>query len=198
MKVSLKAGLPLMAVGTLFAASSCVSSPLERTKEYMMNAGHNQKELNNVLNGIDADNSKSLVILQSRLDSAAYRDLFNTTSAAKDSSKVAEFNKIAAKYRAEFSGSNAQYQRPYEVNADFIKPINSLIKKLTDSNISIKELDEIKSRAFMSRFDTNTVRLSRLQHYTDDWAYKNFFKKAGLFKGDFPQKIKNLSYQLRP
>lgn len=60
---------------------------------YCRNHDKTQLELEQILS--DDNETRSV---QSKLDSMAYRDIFNSTCAAKDSAAVAQFNKIASKY----------------------------------------------------------------------------------------------------
>ena len=87
MKVSLKTFMPITAA-SMFALASC-SNVDNRAKEYMSETNRTQTEYNNF-------SKSSMYTKQSKLDSMAYRDIFNSTQAAKDSAKTADFNKIAA------------------------------------------------------------------------------------------------------
>ena len=185
MKVSLKTCAPLLAVGTM-ALSSCYNTPTSNMKKYMMETNRTQAELNQLTKGLSSNNVKDLTVAQSRLDSMAYRDLFNTTSAAKDSTKVANFNKIAARYRADFDQNTSFYEYGQNMDTKYDKPI-----------LSIKELEDIKSKT-KEQTVSDDIKLYYLQHFADDWAYRKYFQKIGIYKDGMAEKCDELSEQLKP
>ena len=89
MNVSLKTFMPVAAAG-LLGLSAC-SDVKERAKDYMQDRPYSEYA--------ELTNTKNHAFVQSRLDSMAYRDIFNGTKLAEDSASVAEFNKIAASLR---------------------------------------------------------------------------------------------------
>ena len=181
MKVSLKTMMPMIAASSIVAASCTYVS--DNAKEYLKKNDRTQAEYNDLVKGLDLSNEKSNVVLQSRLDSLAYRDIFNSTQASKDSAKVADFNMIASKYRADFPKN--------EINmVDSAK--NSIEKKLTDSKITIKDLDGIKSKV-KQNLGRDVHSVVTMQHLADDWAYRKFFNKIGIYKDSIPQKCDEIS-----
>lgn len=196
MKVSLKTCAPLLAVGTM-ALSSCYNTPTSNMKKYMMETNRTQAELNQLTKGLSSNNVKDLTVAQSRLDSMAYRDLFNTTSAAKDSTKVANFNKIAARYRADFDQNTSFYEYGQNMDTKYDKPILSIVDKLTNANISVKELEDIKAKT-KEQTVSDDIKLYYLQHFADDWAYRKYFQKIGIYKDGMAEKCDELSEQLKP
>ena len=92
MKVSLKTFMPIIATGSLIAASCGAQSKIQLATENCLK--------------------------QADLDSAAYRKIFNSTIAAKDSDKVEQFNRVAADMKSTF---------------------NEIDRILTDEGISSKE-----------------------------------------------------------
>lgn len=175
MKVSLKTLMPLTAAGMLSLAS-CETAH-DRARNYMTETNRTQKELDEITNNADAQT------VQYKLDSLAYRDIFNSTQAAKDSTCVAEFNKVAAKMRPETDG-------------DMWDSIFAVDDKLTRDGISIKELDEIKEKDFWLKDDRK--RVNTRQHYADDWAYRKFFEKIGIMNDSIAKKCDEVSEKIRP
>ena len=95
MNVSLKTFMPVVAAG-LLGLNAC-SHVEERAKDYMQDKAYSEF--------VELTNTSNTTLIQSRLDSLAYRDIFNGTKLANDSASVAEFNKIAACLR----GYNNEY-----------------------------------------------------------------------------------------
>ena len=181
MRISLKAAMPIITASCI-AAVSCTSVN-DNTKEYLRKHNRAQTEYNDLFNGLENGNEMNNVILQSRLDSMAYRDIFNSTQASKDSSKVADFNKIASQYRADIPKSEKNV-------LDSAR--NSIEKKLTNSKIAIKDLEYIKLNVRRhSRRDVYSV--ITMQHLADDWAYRKFFNKIGIYKDNIPQECDKVS-----
>ena len=180
MKLSLKTIMPITAAGIL-ALASC-NRVENRTKEYMKKHDYTQKSYDAIKSDVDELNGRSL-ILQSRLDSMAYRNIFNTTQAAKDSAKIAEFEKIAASMRPDeiYPPSDALY---------------SIDEKLSENGISIKEMEEIK--ALVPMFDFSMARANIKQHLADDWAYRKFFKKIGILNDSVSKLCDDVSKEIRP
>lgn len=80
---------PFVAAG-LMTLTSCATIQQIKTREYCLGTGRSQAEYEEVMSKLGdtkADN-------QARLDSLAYRDIFNGTRLANDSAAVADFNKI--------------------------------------------------------------------------------------------------------
>ena len=176
MRVSLKMFMPLTAA-SMFALASC-SNVEDRAKEYMSETNRTQTEYNNF-------SKNSVYTKQSILDSIAYRDIFNSTQAAKDSAKVADFNKIAARMRPN-----------EEENENIWDKQSDIEKNLTKEGISIKALDAIKDK-FSVRMEGITG-LNTFQHYADDWAYRKFFKSIGIYNASISSKCDEVSEKIRP
>ena len=176
MKVSFKTFMP-MAVAGMLSLASC-ETVNDRARKYMSETNRTQMELEELTRGEDEGT------IQSRLDSLAYRDIFNSTQAAKDSVHVAEFNKIAAKMRPNVKGGNMW---------DKIAAINI---RMVKEGISIKELEEIKDKDSM--FKTDPKRVLTRQHYADDWAYRKFFSKIGIMNDSIAKKCDEVSKKIRP
>lgn len=157
---------------TALFGSSCSNvgnstSVEKRAKEYMQDKPRIQYE--------EAINHYNTPFLnQSKLDSVAYRDVFNTTPAAKDSSAIAEFNKIAKENLA----SSDIYQ-------------NKALARVT----SVKEYDNIMTN--VNKINVST-RKTYLQYVTDSIAYRKFFEKHNLLDKNTLDLIKNISKRIRP
>lgn len=108
---------------------------------------------------------------QAELDSAAYRKIFNSTIAAKDSDKVLQFNELAANMKSTF---------------------NELDRMLIDEGISKEEYD-------MNNFHLSDCDTSRVyQHFADSWMYKNFFKKIGILSDSVAHKCDEAAERTKP
>lgn len=173
MKVSMKTFMPA-AAAALLTLGAC-SSVVERTEEYMKDRP--QKEVDMLLSGLDGS-FKQQAIVQSRLDSTAYRDIFNGTYAAKNSALVEEFNKIAALYRADASAT-------YE--SDIFKSIRT---KLINNGIKTGELKKI--------YHPKQDYVTGFQHMADDWAYRKFFQKIGILDSVTERQCDEVSEKIRP
>ena len=176
MKVSFKNLLPLAAAGLISLTTSC-SSVTDRAKRYMAKNNHTQANYNLI-----TESGKSRII-QSKLDSVAYRDIFMGTKAAEDSTAVAEFNKIAAKMRVS-----------EDLPVD--EAMNAVENKLVEEGISAKEwqyIDNIISEPLLL-----TSKSTILQYSADNWAYRNFFKKIGILDDELNKKCDDMSLEVRP
>lgn len=135
--------------------------------------------------------------MQSSLDSVAYKDIFNGTKAAKDSSKVAEFNKIAAKMKVDKN-----------INT-YNEAFKNLDNKMLDMGITTKahktNLKEYKNYKYtesilwMSHsYSDNSKVLQCRQFKTDSIAYNQFFKKHNLLNDSVISQITKVSKKIKP
>ena len=168
--MNIKAIMPIFAAG-LLTLTAC-SSVKKRAKNYLSENNHTLRTYNEV---ISADN------IQSKLDSVAYRDVFNSTKAAKDSTLNAEFNKIATKMR----GTGIGWERFVDIN-----------KRLENEGIKIKDFDKINLTD--SSIDNDMVRINKRQHYADDWAYRKFFTKIGIMNDSIAKICDKISIKICP
>ncbi|DAA97797.1 TPA: hypothetical protein CPT80_01265 [Candidatus Gastranaerophilales bacterium HUM_9] len=148
----------------------------ENAKKYMMNKP--QKELEAVIEHPNPRKSiytEAYVRTQSNLDSVAYRDVFMATNASKDSSKVAEFNKIAAKGKME---------------------MHIPTKKLVETNITAKEYNEILD-GVRGTFGSERY-YERIQYATDSINYRKFFDKHKLMTPKVEKFFNTVSKQIKP
>ena len=172
MKVSLKTFGPAVAAG-LVTLTSC-NSVDDRARKYMAN--HTYSEF------LEVTKNSSATLTQSKLDSVAYRDIFEGTKAAKDSVLIAEFNKIA---------SNMRGYNPDDVSR---ARCNKIIECLTAKNITTKDMNDIIDKSTKC----GEIAVIALQHYGDDWAYRDFFKKAGIMNDSIAAKCDKVSKQIAP
>lgn len=164
-------------VGASVVLAGCNSGVShDNAKKYMMNKP--QQELDAVIVKPDAKNvdyRESYVRTQSNLDSVAYRDVFMATNASKDSSKVAEFNKIAAKGKME---------------------MHIPTKKLVETNITAKEYNEILD-GVRGTFGSERY-YERIQYATDSINYRKFFDKHKLMTPKVEKFFNTVSKQIKP
>ena len=123
---------------------------------------------------------------QSSVDSAAYRSIFNSTEAAKDSQKVAEFNRIAAQNRA-----------PEYVRTDIAANMH-FERKLRFKNLPLNEYKAINNYIGSRGITSDSVRVGRRQFVADSIAYGDFFKKHNLATDTVVNKIKYVSRKIKP
>lgn len=164
-------------VGVSVVLAGCNGPASHKNAEkYMMNKP--QKELEAVLvkeNAPKVTNIESYVRTQSNLDSVAYRDVFMATNASKDSEKVVEFNKIAAKGKMDLSMST---------------------KKLVETNVTAKEynriLDDARGIFASEKF------YEKIQYATDSINYRKFFDKNKLMTPKVEKLFNTVSKQIKP
>ena len=163
----LKRVFPL-ALGALTLVS-CQSS-IGRIKDYCWQFDKSAKDCTSYINSAGAASPSNK---QAVLDSLVYRDLLNNSVLAKDSSAVAEFNKIStnSRYRSSLEGGNEVFD-----------------KFLVESNISTKDYQDIMNR---------NSPVNR-QFYADKYLFKKFFTEKGLMTEDFAKNFEMVSKFLRP
>ena len=149
MNVSLKTFLPITLAGAMTLAS-CESQLPKLVHQYCIEHGKSAKDFNSI------DETYGASEKMSKLDSMAYSDIFRGTKLAKDSAKVAEFNKFASDNRCKTALHD-------EVN-DYQN------NKARNNGMSLKEFDEMKSYQ----------HLEHRQNYLDNYMYKKFFKENGV------------------
>lgn len=128
---------------------------------------------------------------QHSFDSVAYTRLFEATEAAKDSAKVAEFNKIAAKTKLKNDTTCETALKEFD---------NKLLQEgitLTDYQNFEKEIKNIRELKGSKIIEFNTVndwnnKLKLKQFKLDSLAYGHFFEKEINVKAfiDVAKKIK--------
>lgn len=174
MNVSLKTFMPVVAAG-LLGLSAC-NDVKKRTEDYMQERPYSEfKELTN---------TDDLTLIQSRLDSMAYRDIFNGTKLAKDSASAAEFNKIAASLRG-YSSNDGYFHRKAAIK-----------ERLINQGITTKDLSRIDFLFTIG--DGDLERANKFQHYADDWAYRKFFTQKGIMTDELSKQCDEVSKKIRP
>jgi len=176
MNVSLKTFMPAAAAAGLLTLSAC-GDVRDRAAKYMAEKPYSEY--------LELTGSNNSILIQSKLDSVAYRDIFNGTNAAKDSAIVAEFNKIASNTRGYESETLGCWQRKDKIKKSIIK-----------QGITTRELQAIDSKDKFS--DGDETRVCTFQHYADDWAYRTFFKDKGIMTQELAKKCDEVSKQIRP
>lgn len=167
-------------VGTLAIAmgttlTSCEEGSSRRNAgRYMQNKP--QTELNEVIKHLKLPKTVySWANTQSKLDSVAYRDIFNQTKAANDSLKIKEFNALAAKGKMEEGTPH---------------------KKLVFTNIPINEYDKIIDDA--RKIKNHAKYHERIQYTTDSINYRKFFNRNRLLTGNLLDKFNAICKQIKP
>lgn len=150
MKISLKTFLPITIASSLMMTSCQIKSVKQ-----------NEIEI-----------AEENCLKQADLDSVAYRNIFNSTIAAKDSDKVAQFNEVAGNMKFRF---------------------NEIDRILTDEGISPVEYN---MENFKLADDVDTSKA--YQHFADSWMYKNLFKKMGILSDSIAKKCDETAEKTKP
>jgi len=120
---------------------------------------------------------------QGKLDSLAYRDLFNSTVAVNDSEIVKEFNKIAN-------------------NSIGVQNVKGLLDYLSATNLSRNEYKKVVENSSKEMSfgwtSSSVVNYSQIQHRTDSIYYRNFFEKHGLLDSANLAKFNEITEKVRP
>ena len=169
------AGAMTIASSTLLAGCAG-TSVYERAEQYMQDK--TQSELNEVKNNGNpfCGSSQPNIKTQSKLDSVAYRDVFEATQGVKDSSKVAEFNKIAQQNR----GRN----------------LSEIMTKLAH-NAKVKDYGKIINDSRKS-FKHGYFAEEYIQYKSDSLAYRKFFEKHNLLDSITLKMFNNVSKKIKP
>jgi len=176
----LKKMIGIATIGACALLSGCKADPhiAERTRKYM--ADKPIQEFEQVIKGFhNADRYQPVhQNLQSRLDSVAFRDVLNGTNAVKDSTKVAEFNKIASANR-----------------------YRSVTEGLKNTEISVKEYDKIikDGRDMSWQFKKLGEPFNEhVQFKTDSIQYRKFFEKHKLLDKKTLSHFNNVCKKIKP
>jgi hypothetical protein len=155
-------------------------------------------KVENMLSGYGVDGKKlssswrqdalGVADAQASLDSVAFRTLFNSTEAVKDSAKVAEFNKIAVNNRIpEYISS--------QKGADMY-----FSRKLREKVNSLDDMKKIQSYigAYYSTSETG-AELSKKQYISDSINYTRFFERHKLLNDStLKEGLKITTQKIRP
>ena len=192
----MKTGFALPLIASTMCLTGCFSSS-EKLHDYMAQKEYPMKTLDSVLNATKRDDFvKEAIVRQSTVDAMAYRDLFYSTELAKDSSAVAEFNKIA---------QNASLEN-VKINRWEVEPLKKHIIYIAKKDgISIDEADELKSA--LNKYARRSKWLSicesasaaKIQFFSDKYFYENYFKGYNLLNDTiFTKKLKETADCLKP
>ncbi len=165
-----------------------------KAEEYM--ADKPAKEYIQMEKGWRNDNMRYADI-QSSLDSVAYKDIFNGTKAAKDSSKIAEFNKIAAKMKVDKNINT--YNEAFKNLDNKMLYMNITTK---EHKMNLKEYKNYEYKKSVGRFIYNHIDNSKIlqcrQFKADSIAYNQFFKKHNLLNDSVISQITKVSKKIKP
>ena len=153
---------------TMLATSCTKSTVANRTLDY---AFKNNKTYEEVINVVKFSNNQS--IQQAKLDSLAFRNIFNTTKAAKDPAKVAEFDKTAKDMQSTF---------------------NEIDRILTEKGISPKEYNYNSFNLDKDLKDESV----EYQYFADNWMYRKLFKKFGIMTDSVKVACDKVSKIIKP
>ena len=148
------------------ALASC-TQPIGRIKNYCEEFDKSAVEYKEC---IDKCEGKFSPKDQAVLDSLVYRDLLNTTKLAKDSSAIAEFNRICATNK--YSSNNS----------------SNFEENLLKEGISAKEFNYIRSKS----------EPAARQFEADKSLFGRFFRNKGLMTEDFAREFIAVSKFLNP
>lgn len=84
--------------------------------------------------------------------------------------------------------------RGYEPNNN--SPGKQILNSLTAKNITTQDMNDIKRKS--SNMLNNALVSEKLQHYSDDWTFRDFFKRAGVMNDSIAAKCDEVSKQIRP
>lgn len=174
--IARETGLAVLAAGMLTACSYIPN----KTDKYFEN-----KPVIEYQEFINDCNNRNLNIVQAqaKLDSLAYRELFNTTEAINNSDIVNEFNNIA---NIGLSTKN----------------INNVKDNLKNTGLTKKEYDKTikdnKYRKFLGMYSTTEYNYDNIQHKVDSINYRNFFEKHNLLDANNLAKFEKITEIIRP
>ena len=168
-------GMAALAAGML---SACDYTP-DKTKEYFADKPVLEYEkFVNDCNNRQLNDAQA----QAKLDSLAYREIFNTTEAAKDFQIVREFNNIANIGLSTKQSSGAK-------------------KNLANTGITLDEYNKIlkENTAHGVRYSSaDYIAYDNIQHIADKILYRSFFEKHGLLNSENLAKFEKLTEKIRP
>lgn len=165
-----------IATCTLLGGCGKQDTSYRRAQAYMQNRP--QLEQHSVISGINKlrGNSIEFAQAQAKLDSVAFRDIFNSTLAAKDSNKVAEFNKLIK-----------------VKNIKYLSDINSNLIKTSQKH---SEYNNVKNKA--NKFKNRNRHYEYIQYATDSLKTKYFFDKYKLLDKETLYKFNKVCSQISP
>lgn len=165
-----------IATCTLVGGCGRQDTSYRRAQEYMQNRP--QLEQFEVLKSLNKlrQNPIEFAQTQAKLDSVAFKDIFNSTQAVKDSSKVAEFNKL--------------------VKVNKIKYLSDINSNLVQASKKHSEYKNIKNNA--DTFKNINRHYEYVQYATDSLKTKHFFDKYKLLDKEALSKFNKVCSQISP
>ena len=176
-KMARNVGMATLAAGML---SACTSTYIpDKTKEYFADkpALEYQEFVNDCKN-----RTLNSMQAQAKLDSLAYREIFNATEAAKDSEIIKEYNEIAN------TGLNTLSHKELKQN-------------LANTGITLNEYNKIWKSGTHRGGYMNSQQFTfaeEIQHKTDSISYRQFFEKHNLLNSENLAKFNEITEKIRP
>jgi len=152
-----------------------------------------QSELDSIYGEIHNDYGIKASELQHKIDSVAFKDMFEGTQLAKDSNFVAEYNEMMAKTKVPYIQDLYTYDRTYY--ADKEKMTSTLHEMVT-----VKEMQELNKSRIMpgNKVDLKRPTSDGLQYYIDSIAHSKLFEKFGLLDSAGVEKFSKICKKVRP
>ena len=154
--------------------------PKKGIQRYMQENGYTQKEQDSIINSTKRDYKEAeFAAIQSKLDSMAYRNLFNQTNLVNNSYAVNEFNKIAQQCNLEKTLANCT--APHTKSREFFKNLmekNNVPAEQGDS--SLKNFP--RPGGILQTYPSD---IQKNQYYIDRFFYRQLFEKLGLMSSKF-------------
>ena len=176
-KLTRNVGMATLAAGMLSACTNFYTP--DKTKEYFADkpALEYQEFVNDCVH-----RTLNSMQSQAKLDSLAYREIFNATEAAKDSEIIKEYNEIAN------TGLKTLSYKELEQN-------------LANTGITLNEYNKIwKSSTHRGGFlaSQQITSAEKVQHKTDSISYRQFFEKHNLLDSENLAKFNEITEKIRP
>ena len=173
-----------MATGLFSGCNHSDSNSIKyRATKYMQNKP--KMELKEIITPIDQSYTYGChhAQVQSKLDSVAFKDVFEATNALKDSSLIAEFNQISKK------------AIPPTINESTMKLKNNL----QNTRIRIRDYVLISNTHSKILFcQGEKIASEYLQFMADSINYQNFFEKNKLFDTKTKKLFHKISQKIKP
>ena len=123
---------------------------------------------------------------QLSIDSAAYRTVFNSTNAVRDSKTVVEFNAIAGRNRI-----------PDYITTEISASMH-LSRKMRMIELPIEEMKPLNEYAAFISVQGDPKSVAKKQYIIDSIAYNRFFEKNNLRNDTVVKQIKNIARKIKP
>ncbi|MCR5265934.1 MAG: hypothetical protein K6E29_05000 [Cyanobacteria bacterium RUI128] len=182
-----------IAVGLVFAGvatglTGCKSErqpKFPQSEQLLSKFVASQDRVENIASGW-RDGGIGMADAQSSIDSAAYRAVFNTTEAVKDSKKVAEFNRIAS-----------QNKLPEYIKTDVAAGV-FLDRRIRANNLPLDQFKSVNNYIGSVGIGNDYAKSPKRQFVVDSLAYDNFFGKHQLKTDRVQRMINVVSRKIKP